>query len=690
SIDFGSQPVGTASSPRPITLTNSGTASLTVSSVTVTGANAADFAQTNNCVGTLAAGASCAINVTFTPSVAAARSATIAISDNAAGSPHTVTLAGTGTGFSITPVTAVLTPSQTQQFTVTGAGTSSVVWSVDGLVGGSSSVGTVTTTGLYTAPGSAGTHVVTVATTDGTRSASATAYISALTGVFTHHNDNARTGQNLNETVLTPANVTSATFGKLRELSLDGMANASPLYVANVSIPGQGRRNVVYVATQHDSVYAFDADRESDSPLWHVSFLRSGVTTVPSDDTGECCDIAPEIGITGTPVIDPSTGTLYVVATTKEDSFGYVQRLHALDIATGAEKLGGPVVLHASVAGTGQGSSAGIIEFDALTENQRPALLLSNGIVYIGFGSHGDQPPYHGWVLGYDAATLQQVMAFNVSPDGEGGGIWQANGGLAADADGAIYFVTSNGTFTADTSDGHDYGSSFVKLNPDGVVLDSFTPHDQDVISANNFDLGAAGPLLLPDQPGDHRHLLVSAGKNNTIYLVDRDSMGGYHDDDQIVQSLVNIFPFGVPEPGNYSAPVYFNGSLYFGPVADNIQAFQLNDGVLSTSASSRSVEVYQYPGAALAVSANGDANGILWAIERNGDCTTYPTCDTSAPGVLRAYDPGDLGRKLYDSDEAGTRDTLDYAAKFSVPLVANGKVFVASTGKLTVYGLLP
>ena len=331
-----------------------------------------------------------------------------------------------------------------------------------------------------------------------------------------------------------------------------------------------------------------------------------------------------------------------------------------------------------------------MVSFDALRENQRPALLLSNGVVYIGFGSHGDQPPFHGWVLGYDAATLQQVMAFNVSPDGEGGGIWQANGGLAADADGSIYFVTSNGTFTAGTSDGHDYGSSFVKLNPDGVVLDSFTPHDQDVISANNFDLGAAGPLLLPDQPGDHRHLLVSAGKNNTIYLVDRDSMGGYHDDDQIVQSLVNIFPFGVPEPGNYSAPVYFNGSLYFGPVADNIQAFQLNGGVLSTSASSRSVEVYQYPGAALAVSANGDANGILWAIERNGDCTTFPVCDSAAPGVLRAYDPGDLGRKLYDSDEAGTRDTLDYASKFSVPLVANGKVFVASTGKLTVYGLLP
>jgi hypothetical protein len=413
------------------------------------------------------------------------------------------------------------------------------------------------------------------------------------------------------------------------------------------------------------------------------------VTPVPSDDTGECCDIRPEIGITGTPVIDASTRTLYVVAKTKEAG-SYFQRLHALDIATGAEKFGGPVELQARVQGDGQGSSGGWVEFDPLTENQRPALLLNNGIVYIGFGGHGDHPPYHGWVLGYDAATLAQVVAFNVSPDGEGGGIWQANGGLAADADGNVYFVTGNGTFTADGVGGRDYGSSFVKMNADGVVLDSFTPHDQDVISANNFDLGAAGPLLLPDQPGDHRHLLVSAGKNNTVYLVDRDSMGGYHDDDQVVQSLVNIFPFGVPEPGNYSAPVYFNGSLYFGPVADNIQAFHVSNGLLSTSATSRSVEVYQYPGAALAISANGDADGVLWAVERNGDCSTGPPCDTAAPGVLRAYDPRDLSTTLYDTDQAGTRDTLDYASKFSVPLVANGKVFVASTGKLTVYGLLP
>jgi chitodextrinase len=681
SIDFGSQAVATTSSPRPITLTNSGTASLTVSSVAVTGANAADFAQTNNCVGTLAAGASCTINVTFTPSVASARSATIAISDNAAGSPHTVTLAGTGTGFSITPVTAVLTPSQTQQFTVTGAGTSSVVWSVDSVVGGSSSVGTITTTGLYTAPGSAGTHVVTVATTDGTRSASATAYISALTGVFTHHNDNARTGQNLNETVLTQTNVNATTFGKRFSYTTDGIAHASPLYAANVNVPGVGIRNVVYVATEHDSVYAFDADGGSTSPIWKVSFINpaAGVTTVPNGDTGECCDITPEIGITGTPVIDPATGTLYVVAKTKEGTNSYFHRLHALDIATGAEKFGGPVVIQASVAGTGNGSQNGIVPLDQLHENQRTALLLYNGVVYFGFGSHGDIQPYHGWLLGYNATTLQQVLAYNPTRNGEGGGIWQSGGGLTIDAAGNFYFATGDGTFNADTG-GVDFADSFLKVNASGSVLDYFTPHDESTLDTNNLDLDAGGMILLPDQPGAHPHLLVSAGKNGSIYLVDRDNMTHFHTSDQNPQTLAGIFPFGTPLPGNYSSPVYFNGSVYFGPVADTVQSFRLTNGLLSTSPTSTSPETYPYPGGSLSISANGTSNGILWAVQKNG----------TASGVLRAYSAANLTQELYSSDRSGTRDTFGVpAAKFSVPLVVNGKVFVATERSLVVFGLL-
>jgi len=336
-----------------------------------------------------------------------------------------------GTTFSISPRVSVLTFTGTQQFTASSGG---VTWSVDGIVGGSTSSGTITSTGLYTPPSNTGTHTVT-GTASG-QSAGATVYVSNYPGTFTHHNDNNRTGQNTAETVLTPSNVTQAQFGKLYSYAVDGYSYASPLYVANVSIPGKGFHNVVYVATEHDSVYAFDADGLTSTPLWKVSFLQSGVTTVPCADVGECGDIPNEIGITGTPVIDPGSGTLYVVAKTKESS-SYVQRLHALDITTGAEKFGGPVIIQASVPGIGDGTTT--VNFNALRENQRPGLLLSNGIVYLGFGSHGDNPTYHGWVLAYNATTLQQVLVYNATPDGSEGGIWQSGGGLATDATGNIY-----------------------------------------------------------------------------------------------------------------------------------------------------------------------------------------------------------------------------------------------------------
>ena len=276
-----------------------------------------------------------------------------------------------------------------------------------------------------------------------------------LVGVFTYHNDNMRTGENLNETVLTPANVNSSTFGKLFSYPIDGLAIASPLYVAGVNIPGQGIHNVVYVATEHDSVYAFDADGLSSTPLWQVSFINpaAGITPVPAADTGETGDIPNEIGITGTPVIDPTTGTLYVVAATKEvvgSTTNYVQRLHALDITTGAEKFGGPVVIQASVPGTGDGASGGQVPFNALRENQRTGLLLTNGVVYFGFASHGDVEPFHGWVLGYNATTLEQVLVYNDTANGSDGGIWMNGDGLATDSTGNLYFITGNGTFDAE------------------------------------------------------------------------------------------------------------------------------------------------------------------------------------------------------------------------------------------------
>jgi fibronectin type 3 domain-containing protein len=681
SVNFGNQGVGSTSVPTVISATNVGTAALNISGISIGGGQASDFAQTNTCVGTLPPSGSCNISVTFTPTSGGTRNGTLSIADNGPGNPHAIGLTGSGVGFSISPQTVTLTPIVTQQFIVTGAGTSPVVWSVDGIAGGSAANGTVSTAGLYTPPSTPGAHNVTVATTDGTKSATARAHVSTGAGVFTHHNDNARTGQNLNETVLTHANVNASAFGKLASYSIDGIAHASPLYVAGVNIPGLGLRNVVYVATEHDSVYAFDADGRGTTPLWHDTFLGPGVTTVSNTDVGECCDIAPEIGITGTPVINPATGTMYVVVKTKEGTNNYVQRLHALDIATGAEKLGGPVVIQATVPGTGADSTNGQLAFNSFRENQRTALLLHNNIVYFGFGSHGDNQPYHGWLLGYDATTLQRVVAYTTTPNGEGGGIWQSGGGLAIDSAGNFYFATGDGTCTANAG-GKDYGNSFLRYNPATGVADSFTPRDQAFLDTNNLDLDAGGMILLPDQPGAHPHLLVSAGKNGTIYLVDRDNMGGYSTTtNRNVQTLENIFPFGTPLPGNYSSPVYFNGTVYFGPVSDVVQAFKLTNGLLSTAPTSTTAQSYPYPGGALSISANGSSNGILWTVRKNG----------TAAGTLHAYDAANLANELYNSDQAaGARDALDAAAKFSVPVVINGRVYVASEGRLTIFGLRP
>ena len=595
------------------------------------------------------------------------------------------------TGLSISPRVAVLTPTQTQQFSAFG---SNLTWSVDGVVGGSTASGTITAAGLYSPPSSAGTHLVSVTNSDLSELADVTVYVTTNPGVFTFHNDNFRTGENTNETVLSPANVNSASFGKLFSYTLDGMTFASPLYVAGVTIPGEGTHNVVYVATEHDSVYAFDADGLTNDPLWQVSFINptAGVTTVPSADSDPGEDIPNEVGITSTPVIDPVSGTLYVVAATKEvsGSTTYVQRLHALDITTGTEKFGAPVVIQATVAGTGPGSSGGHVPFDPLHENQRGALLLADGMVCFVFGSHGDVEPYYGWLLGYTPTNVQhQVLVYNTAPNAGKAGIWMNGDGPAVDASGILYFITADGLFDA-SSGGTDYGDSFIKLSSAGAVLDYFTPMVQADLYASNLDLGAGGVLLLPDQSGPHTHEVVSASKNATIYLVDRDNMGHYHSNtDQIVQSLVNIFPSSpINDSGNFGSPVYFNGSVYFCAVSDNVKAFQLTNGLLSTSPTSQSAASFSYPGAMLSASGNGNSNGILWAVQRNGLTT---------PCTLHAYDAGNLANELYNSDQAGSRDSAGADAKWAIPLVVNGKVyvatqnqFVATMNQLTVYGLLP
>jgi hypothetical protein len=617
-------------------------------------------------------------NSTMTISVGASTAAgtyPITVTGNGGGIQQNATLTLTVTGLSVSPHVAVLTYTRTQQFTASSGG---VAWSVDGVVGGSAAAGTITSTGLYTPPTSPGIHIV--AATISSQSASATVYVTNYPGTFTHHNDNFRTGRNTNETVLSPGNVNQIQFGKLFSYALDGIAFASPLYVANVSIPGYGSHNVVYVATEHDSVYAWDADGFSTSPLWKVSFLGSGITTVPCGDTGECGDIPNEIGITGTPVIDQTSGTLYVVAKTKE-AVNYVQKLHALDITTGAEKFGGPVVIQASVSGSGEDSQRGQVSFDPLRENQRPALTLSNGNVYIGWASHGDQHPWHGWVIAYNATTVQQVAAYCVSPDGYGGGVWASGGGLGADSSGNLYFNTGNGDFTINTG-GRDYGDTIVKLGPSGSVLDYFTPHDQSNMESQDLDLASAGPVLLVDQPGPNPHLLITAAKTGTIYVVNRDNMGHFKsgNDDQIVQSLVGILPNGTLEEGNFSSPAFFNGYVYFAAVNDTLKAFQLSNGLLSNGPTSHSLDIYPNRGGSFAVSDNNNTNGIIWAVQDN-----YP-----ANGVLHAYDTGNLANEFYNTSQAGSRDTLGVATKFSIPLVANGKVFVGSQSQLVVYGLLP
>jgi hypothetical protein len=677
SLSFGSVATGSSSSAQNITLTNTGGAQMAISSVAVSGADTADFSQTNTCGSSLGAGSSCNISVTFAPQATGSRFASVQVTDNAPNSPQTINLSGTGTGFSVSPQAIALTFSQTEQF---NASSGSVTWSVDGNVGGSSASGTISASGLYTPPAAVGSHVVTAAT--GSQSASAAVYVTNYAATTTFHNDNSRTGQNSNETVLTLSNVNQAQFGKLFSDTLDGLAYASPLYVAGVNVPNQGVHNVVYIATENDSVYAYDADNPSTTPLWKTSFLTgSNVTTVPCGDTGECGDIPTQIGITGTPVIDPSSNTLYVVANTKEGSSTWVQRLHALDITTGGEKFGGPVVIQATVHGDGNGSQANTLSFDPLRENQRAALLLSNGVVYIAWAAHGDQQPWHGWLMGYNAATLQQTMVNCVSPNGYGGGIWMSNGGLATDASGDVFFTTGNGDFNAN-SGGGDYGDSIVKVNPSGAVDDYFTPYDQASMESGDIDLASAGPVLLLDQPGSIPHLLIAAGKSGSIYVVNRDNMGQYNpnNNSQIVQTLQSILPNGNQEEGNYSAPVFFNGFVYFAAVSDNIKTFQLSSGTLSSSPSSQSSEIYPNRGGSFAISSNAGSNGILWATQDN----------SPSNGVLFAYDASNLSHELYNSSQAASRDTLGVATKFSIPLVANGKVFMISNGALVVYGLLP
>jgi len=505
----------------------------------------------------------------------------------------------------------------------------------------------------------------------------------ATTGsVTTYHNDNARTGQNLNETILTTSNVNQSSFGKQFVISADGKVDAQPLYLPSISISGQ-THNLLFVASEHGSVFAFDADRGT--PIWQISTLLSGET--PSDDHG-CGQITPEIGATSTPVIDPKAGahgTIYVVAMSKDGSGNYHQRLHALDVTTGAEEFGGPQEIQASYPGTGDNSSGGKVIFDPGQQVDRPGLLLLNGVIYTSWGSHCDIRPYTGWVMGYDENTLAQVTVLNVTPNGNEGAFWMSGAGPAADSSGNIFALDANGTFDATLnaqgfpSQG-DFGNAFLKIstvNNQLAVADYFEMSNQLSENDSDEDLGSGGALVLPDftdSSGNTRHLAVGAGKDGNIYVVDRDSMGKFNPNtNNIYQEIQGALAGGV-----FSMAAYFNNTVYYGAVGDNIKAFPISQAMLATTPAGQSGTNFGYPGATPSISANGTNNAILWAAENNN------------PAVLHAYDANNLSNELYNSNQAANgRDQFGSGNKFITPMVTNGKVYVGTTNGVGVFGLL-
>ncbi|HTZ98993.1 MAG TPA: hypothetical protein VMB02_01600 [Candidatus Aquilonibacter sp.] len=505
--------------------------------------------------------------------------------------------------------------------------------------------------------------------------------------VLTHHNDNFRTGQYLSETTLAPSNVNAANFGQLGKLPVAGSVDAEPLYVSQLAIKGAAR-NVLFVATERGMIYAFDADALGAPPLWQASVIPAGEK--PSDDQN-CAQVTPEIGVTATPAIDPAAGpngAIFVVAMSKDSAGKYHQRLHALDLVTHAELAGGPIEIGATYE-----SLVGPIAFEPKQYEARSALLLVNGSIYLGWSSHCDEQPYTGWVMGYSESTLRQTSVLNLTPNGVAGAIWMAGGGIAADPAGNLFVLDGNGSFDP-TLDAHgmpkngDFGNSFLKLSTSGNFLrvaDYFATHNTVINSLQDRDLGSGGVLLLPDlkdASGNTRHLAVGAGKADfeigkaVIYVVDRDAMGKFSPagDDAVYQRIENALG---GRDGVFALPAFFNNTVYYGAQGDFLKAFPVVHARLVSRPASHSATQFIYPGATPSISANGSANGIVWAVE------------AATPGVLHAYDAANLAHELYNSNQApGGRDQFA-ENKFITPMIADGKVYVGTPDGVAVFGLL-
>jgi hypothetical protein len=629
----------------------------------------------------------------------------------------TVTLSsGTVT---VSPALVGLTISQTQQFTATVPGGGAANWTVDGVAGGNASAGLISATGLYTAGTAPGTHtILAISQADSTQSGAAVAAVTDLTGMVTYHNDPGRDGANTQEYALTPATVSGGKFGKLAHCTVDGAVYAQPLWVANLTV-NSVKHNVVFVATQHDSVYAFDADASPcAAPLWQALLAdpthgaTAGETSVPIGVNpplvgGGNGDIQPEIGVTSTPVIDPVKGILYVLA--KSVNAGHTtfyQRLHALDLATGAEKAGSPVVIAGTFPGTGDGTTT--VTFDPRQEGQRPGLALANGTVYISWASHGDFTPFYGWMMGYtyNGTTFTRSSVFNAAPNtpypsaSGGAGIWMGGCAPAVDSAGNLYVLTGNGIFDANlaSTPHNDYGDTMLKLNGQLAVQSYFTPSDQAADYQNDSDFGAGGAAVLADLPAGSPvpHLVIGGGKSNNFYVVNRDTLGGYANAVQMVYAGGAIRGTGA----------FWNNFFYLSGDAGPLNAFALTPSAaqpLSMNPVKSSPQRFGEGSGSPSISAAANANGIAWVLDNASYCTqSAPGCGAA---VLYAYDATNVSTLLWSSAAAAAgADQAGNAVKFTVPTIANGKVYVgtrgtnttgsqsstAIPGELDIYGLKP
>jgi len=608
------------------------------------------------------------------------------------------------TTVALAPPLASVTTSEAISYTASGTNTtnSNVNWAVDGVAGGNPAVGTVSAAGVYTpTPAAAGEHTIkaTSAATP-TASASATIWVTPYAGTLTWRNDVQRSGQNPEELALSPATLNSTNFGKLFACPVDGQIYAEPLYVANLAISG-GVHNVVFVATENDSLYAFDADASPCVTYWSrvngaaTSLLPAAEVVVPDADVNST-DIAPVIGITGTPVIDPTTNTIYVVAKSKLVTGlnpVYYQRLHAINITTGLEQPSSPAVITPAAAGNGDGSSGGTVGFDALTENQRAALLLLGHTVYVAFGSDATTAPYHGWVVGYDKTTLAQAGAFIDTPNGSAGGIWLGGAGLSVDPDsGYVFAATGVGTFDANSAakPNNDYGQSFLKLDPAQFgVVDYFTPCDATTLLSLGRDLSSIGVLPLPDAAGStaHPRLLLGGDEAGNLYVLDRSALGHFNGGTCPDSSPVEEVSFAGKLFGTPAVWTDSTGTIrvYAGANGTALGAYPIANAVLAPAPASQSPSLFSGEAPSPAISSNAAMTGIVWALDTSGYSTTPP-----GPAVLHAYDATNLATDLYNSTQAGARDLPGVALPFTVPLVGNGKVYVGTETELDVYGFLP